>query len=303
MYKRILVPLDGSRPAEAALAYVSSLATAAEVKATILHVVERADRDCLALHEAYVERTADYLERLVRKGRQRADLTAVETKVVVGDAAEAILRWSARSGADLIIMTNQSRSGRGRWPMGGVASKVLQVSEAPVLLVRAGPSRESAAGKWPRTRLVLPLDGSELAETALPHVESLARQWSSGQASVVAVRVCEPPDLPLLAPPQVAVKWERTAQEITAECARSARAYLLTIAERLRDAGLAPSTKVLEGRPAEELLDFAGKGGHNIVVMTTHGRSGIRRWPWGGTAQRVLWGASFPVMLIRPSDE
>ncbi len=303
MYKRILVPLDGSRAAEAALAYVTSLATAADVKATILHVVDRADRDCLSLHEAYVERTADYLERLLQRARQQGAPPSVETRVVVGDAAEAILRWAARSSADLIIITRDSRSGRRRWAIGGAASKVLQVSEAPVLLVRAGTSRESASGRWPRTKLILPLDGSELAEMALPHVENLARQWSSGQVSIVAVRVCEPPDLPLLAPPQVAVRWQRTVQEITAECTRSAEAYLLTVAERLRGAGLAATTRVLEGRPAEELLHFAGKGGHNIVVMTTHGRSGIRRWPWGGTAHRVLWGAPFPVMLIRPSDE
>jgi nucleotide-binding universal stress UspA family protein len=309
VYRRILVPLDGSRPAEAALAYARSLAAATDVRVTLLHVVDKADRDCLPLHEAYVERTADYLQRMfgeMRKGAESLNQhgsPTIEPKVVVGDPAEAILRWAARGDAALIIMTNDSGSGRRRWFMGSVASRVLQMSEVPVLLVHAKGSREAAHGKWSRTKLVILLDGSELAELALPHVEKLARQWSSGHITVDLVKVCEPPVLPLLAPPQVAVKWERIVGEVMAGSRRSAEAYLDSIAKRIRESGLAATTQVLEGRPTAEILRYASKGGHSIVVMTTHGRTGIRRWPFGGTAQKVLWGASGPILLVRPPAE
>ncbi len=250
MYRTILVPLDGSRPAEAALAYANSLAGGTDVRVTLLHVVDKADGDCLPLHEAYVERIADNLERAVaetrhepkpRKRRRSQHLTA-DPKVVVGDPAESILRVAAGGDTDLIIMTNDSRSRRRRWLMGSVASKVLHGSEVPVLLVRAGGSRETVYGRWPHTKLMVLLDGSELAELSLPHVEKLARQWSSGKVAIELVKVCEPPVLPLLAPPQVAVRWERTVREVMAGCRRSAETYLESIAERIRKSGLAATT-------------------------------------------------------------
>ena len=306
MYRTILVPLDGSRLAEAALAYARSFAGGVDVRVILIHVADRGDRDCLPLHQAYVQRAAEYVEHGMQKGRRETDSRRrrkpfpVEAKVVVGDPAEAILRWASDGNADLIVMTNDGGSGRRRWLMGGVAGKVLQASNVPILLVHAGISREIAHDKWPHTTLVVILDGSELAESALPHAEEVAKLWSSGEITVSLVRVCEPLLLPLLSAPQIVVKWDRIAGEIMENSRRSAGAYLDGIGKRLRESGLTVTTQVLEGQPAEEILGYAKKSSHSIVVMTTHGRTGIRRWPFGSTAQKVLWGASVPVLLVRP---
>jgi nucleotide-binding universal stress UspA family protein len=173
----------------------------------------------------------------------------VEAKVVIGDPAEAILRWASDGNADLIVMTNDGGSGRRRWLMGGMAGKVLQASNVPILLVQAGISKEIAHDKWPHTTLVVLLDGSELVELALPHAKALARLWSSGEIIVSLVRVCEPVLLPLLAAPQIVVKWERMAREIMGNSRRSAGVYLDGIGKQVRETGLTVTAQVLEGQP------------------------------------------------------
>ncbi len=307
VYRTILVPLDGSRPAEAALAYANSLAGGTDVRVTLLHVVDKADGDCLPLHEAYVERIADNLERAVaemrhepkpRKRRRSQHLTA-DPKVVVGDPAESILRVAARGDTDLIIMTNDSRSRRRRWLMGSVASKVLHGSEVPVLLVRAGGSRETVYGKWSDTKLVVLLDGSELAEWPCHTL----RNWRDNGHPVTS-----PSSWSKYANHQFCRFLLRHRLPLDGNRLSGNHGRVQTIcqdvpgkqAERIRKSGVAVTSQVLEGPAAAEILGYASKGSHTIVVMTTHGRTGLRRWPFGGTAQKVLWGASGPVLLVRP---
>ena len=97
-------------------------------------------------------------------------------ELAIGYPAEEILRYTEENDVDLIMMASHGLSGVRRWVLGSVADKVLRASGVPVWLVRAGVTEEIAYDKWPSKTILVPLDGSELAEAVLPHAEAVAKQ-------------------------------------------------------------------------------------------------------------------------------
>ncbi len=141
-------------------------------------------------------------------------------------------------------------------------------------------------------KILLPLDGSELAECALPHMEAVARGCEA--ADVILLRVVEPLNLPgdyVISPGD----RERTEKEHRADAGK----YLAQLKSRLDGKGLSLQTEVIEGRVAEGIVDYAAGHGVDLIVMATHGRSGISRWALGSVADRVVRLASVPVLMVR----
>lgn len=145
-------------------------------------------------------------------------------------------------------------------------------------------------------KVVVPLDGSELAEGILPHVMELIR----GRDSRVYLLSVAPlvrgtvPAIMNIPPPPVNIPEEMQRVE------RELRAYLQTVAGRLESVAAGVQVHVRFGRQADEILDFAGEVGADLIAMSSHGRSGIGRWVFGSVAERVLRGVACPVLLVRP---
>ncbi len=149
--------------------------------------------------------------------------------------------------------------------------------------------------------ILVPLDGSELAETALPHAEEIARRF---QARVLLLRavvsahqvVAETatPDAPRLS---LDVAQRRQEAEVEA-----AEGYLGSISHRLVAAGLRVETQVAEGPPAAAILEYAAEAHVSLIVMSTHGRGGLRRLVFGSVADEVLRSSHLPVLLLRPQS-
>jgi len=140
------------------------------------------------------------------------------------------------------------------------------------------------------TRILVPLDGSALAESVLPTVTQLALDF---KAAIVLMRVHVPSYVPYLADtPYSLIEISRREEE---EC----RAYLEATAVRLRNRGLTVDTIVHEGNPADAILDAVSVAQADLIAMTTHGRSGVGRWLLGSVADRVVHGASVPILLTR----
>ncbi|MBI2321738.1 MAG: universal stress protein [Chloroflexi bacterium] len=144
------------------------------------------------------------------------------------------------------------------------------------------------------TRILVPLDGSKLAEVALPHAVTLAKQ---SKGTVVLLRVTQPVTA-MVMPEAAYVDWDRIQAEIEAE----ARAYLADVSARLAAEGLAVQTQLKTADPAEAIIETAKTGGADLIVMATHGRSGLGRWVLGSVADRVVRAATAPVLLIRPAE-
>lgn len=142
--------------------------------------------------------------------------------------------------------------------------------------------------------LLVPLDGSALAEAALSHAVSLATQLD---CEIVLLRVVVSP-YAIVAPDLVLAGTDPNLSELTAH----AKQYLKTIADPLQRQGLRVRTIVCEGPVAEAILDHAQALRADLIVMSTHGRGGISRWVYGSVAERVLQAAACPVLLIRAKE-
>jgi nucleotide-binding universal stress UspA family protein len=151
-------------------------------------------------------------------------------------------------------------------------------------------------------KLLVPLDGSELAECVLPHVESIAK--GCGVANVVFVRVVEPVHLPVgtgsaggeAFTEADAAKVRENEDERNKKAAKQ---YLDDIKKRSKYDGADLKTEVIMGKPAESIAEYAEKKGVGLIVIATHGRSGISRWVYGSVADRILRSACVPVLMVR----
>jgi len=305
MYKKILVPLDGSELAEMALAHVTELVGRVGLEAILLYVCPTEERSSTAVNRAYVEHAAEAFRKRWEEAQQKAGIPAgdktitVRGELAVSSPAEGILRYADENNIDLIVMATHGRSGIKRWAMGSVADKVLRASKVPVWLVRAGVSQEAISDKLPRRTMVVPLDGSKRAESVLPHVEALAKQRGTETVDIILLAVCEPTVLPSFYPDVAPIDLEADL----AICQQTNKAYLAGVERRLRDSRLTVQSKTLTGRPADMIIDFAKANPSVLIVMATHGRSGVSRWVFGSVADKVLSGASNPIFLVRSQED
>ena len=145
-------------------------------------------------------------------------------------------------------------------------------------------------------KIMVPLDGSELAECVLPHVESLAKSSPAGK--VILIRAVEPFHMPM---GEGATAFsDEDLKRIHAEDVQRAENYLKEVAGRASFGGAEVETVVINsGRVADGLAEYATKNGVDIIVLATHGRSGISRWVWGSVADRILRSACVPVVMVR----
>ena len=143
-------------------------------------------------------------------------------------------------------------------------------------------------------RILVPLDGSELARAVIPYIEELA---SKLQAEVILFQTMEPAyDIYDAGDGAVAVPYTKEEME---PLKGNAKEYLENIGSLLKEKGITTTSEVRVGKAADEIVKLADEIHADIVAMSTHGRSGISRWVFGSVADKVLRGANTPVLLVR----
>ena len=283
MFKRIIVPLDGSNGAEITLPYAVEIAASFKSEIILVTVSETGAPDKSHLYEAYLKRISS---DLVRSGIKTT------SSVLEGKPADEILKLGAREKTDLVIIAVHGASGGNPQMPGSIAGKILSGSGKPVLLVRT--KREPGAGRLIK-RILVPLDGSPMSERSLKLVEPLAAGLG---AEIVLFQAVEPvryvPGFETMVPNVVLPSDD--------EIKRSAGKYLTDIAEPLKQRGVKLSSIVVVDAPAEAIVDYSDSENIDLIAMTTHGFSGIKRWVFGSTTQKVLQAGSKPVLVI-PTDK
>lgn len=302
MYDRILVPLDGSEASEAALAFVERLPSqhlrllrveqheTMPISPFMTGIYLDWDLPTPAQTRAELESVA---ERLRKQGR------TVEVEVRTGNAAEEII--AAAADVELVVMTTHGRGAAGRVIFGSTADRVARHGTTPTLLIR---SVDEPAESVPPRRVVVPLDGSELAKRAIPEAERMARALSVpihlvraiGSEKVIATIRAE-----LAAKNSDASEESAVYERARLEPERRAMEYLTQEAEMLREGGLATDIEVLKGTPAFVLLWAIQPD--DVVVMTTHGRGGYRRWSIGSVAEKLVREGAAPILLVRETTD
>ena len=304
MFRSILVPLDGSRFAEAAIPTAVGLARLAHGHLHLLtaHIPAAAvvgmgelpvvpnelDADLKQRELAYLSETA------VKLGMVGG--APVESRQVDGPAGTAVCEEATRLGADLVVMATHGRGALGRLWLGSVADHVVRHLPVPVLLIR--PARADVAPPPDlRGEILVALDLSRHSEAVLVPVAEIAKLTGSRITLFHVVEpyyATEPGALyPMLQDP--------TVTEVRRADAES---QLQQIADRLRAQGLAASTWVVVGKNAASALITALQGHKfGLVAMTAHGAGGLRRLLLGSVADKVIRASSQPVLMLRPPDE
>jgi len=287
MYSKILVPLDGSPLAVQILPYVRLLAETDNIPVELLWVndVEIAQWPLRLGNEYLRQAAAKYLAAVKRIDSIEAD----------GKPAEEIVRRATAEPRCLIAMATHGMSGMRRWLIGSVASKVAQLAHNPMLLVRPTENADPAAAIDIKT-IFVPLDGSGLAEKALAHAVALAKRL---KLAVQLLRVYALPSDAYIVADGVIAQGAAQFREATH---KEAESYLDGKVETLRAEGLDHVIgTAIEGDAASEIIELAAKTANSLIVMSTHGRSGIGRWLLGSVAEKAIQYSRAPVLLIRAS--
>jgi nucleotide-binding universal stress UspA family protein len=313
--KTILVPLDGSALAEQVLPYVRLLAPLLGARVRLLRVVvELADEDVFAesMVAAYGVLDPHIPQERVQQAwdRQRqhaegylatmalqlhGDGLDVATEVRIGPPPEVIVETAAAEPDTLIAMATHGLSGLRRWALGSVTDKVIHASSSPVLVVRGGVE---APTDPTLTRILVPQDGSELAKQALPLATELARSAKAELLLIEAVPLlleAYPGMRPLGRPLPNAVAALHALRE-------QAQQELSELAGTLEQEQVGATPLVVTGYAAEAIVDVAAQRKADLIVMATHGYSGLRRWALGSVADKVLHTTATPLLLVRTKE-
>jgi nucleotide-binding universal stress UspA family protein len=295
MFKNILVPLDGSVFGETALHYAGALAGRTGASLTLIRTAQIpviADASG-AMNARVIAEAENYLA--ARAAELTADGFTVDTGVpFAGSPATWIAAEVGLRHADLIVMATHDRSGPNRWLHGSVAEAVVNQASVPVLLIRVegeGPIRRFGR---PRPEFVVPLDGSALAEAALPVARGLANTLG-GHLVLVGV---------IPTPGQLVIEQGGALGTYVgsdyAQLEANTDQYLNALVSHLTASGLSAEASVRKGQPAAQIGQVADEHDAAAVIMATHGRTGLARVLMGSVAGEVLHRSTSPVMLIRP---
>jgi nucleotide-binding universal stress UspA family protein len=304
MYRSLLVPLDGSQFGEHALPLARAIAcqTGATLHLVHVHVItvpisvdaipvfdEALDAQDRAREQAYLDTLA---RRLSNNGAVR-----VTTAVLDDPVAGALQTYAAAHDVDLVVMTTHGRGAFSRFWLGSVADTLVRCAPMPILLLRPRETPPDLEQMPEIKHILVPLDGSALAERILPPATALGALTN---AAFTLLHV-----IALDAVAGYAMDWPIVRSEAGTLAARRAAAqtYLDRVAERLGAQSLAVHTAVIGGQPAPAILEYAGDHAIDLIALATHGRSGAARILLGSIADKIVRGATTPVLLYRPPTE
>lgn len=274
MLKKILLAMDGSENAERALWWVTRYAGREKAQVVLFRAVDTTYLEPEFI-PSEVQDALNYLMRMETEINQ----AGVPAKVIVrqGKPAETIVKVAMEERCDLILMTTRGGSKVKRWAIGGVTEQVLRLSPIPVLPVQ---SRTRPAKNDHVRRIIVPVDGSELSEAALP--------WAKALAKLLKAR------LVLLHVYPAGARGMGSRPETTHEALRLRMVRLCAL---LKKEGLKAQFIVRSGDAADRILGFADM--NDMILTTTHGAGGFKRWIFGSVAEKLIHEARVPVLVYK----
>lgn len=300
MLHKILVPLDGSIAAETALVPAMQLGRSTGAELLLLRALETnymampmmANGYELTWPVAALENSRQEIAEYLAGARRLHDCAAchVQALEMEGDAASCIVDTADDEAVDLIVMSTHGHTGVRRVIFGSVTERVLHAAPCPVLVTRA---------KDPIRRMLITLDGSVLGESVLEPALAIAH---AVEARIILMRVNEV--IPLN-PLDMAASWDWDIPEpekrLMGERRQAAEAYLREVVGRLDLSPAEVETIVLDGSPVDRIQEFARLYNIDLLAMSTHGHTGLRRWLYGSVTAQVMRGSHCSMLVVRPA--
>ncbi|MEJ2217859.1 MAG: universal stress protein [Gemmatimonadota bacterium] len=295
-FRRVLVPLDGSRLAETVLGIATRLADACGASIILLHIIEK--NAPAAVHgERHLSDTASaeaYLADLARQlGGNERSIEWHTHEVPVGDVAASIADHALEYDVDLIVLCTHGSGGLREVIWGSIAQQALQLSRVPVLIGRA--RKDTAQEPFVPQTIMVTLDATPVAEAALPPAAGLARCLGARLRLVMVVATSS--TLSRAQSPAAALMPIATEAILDLE-EQQATDYLERLADTLRSAGIGAVAEVRRGSPVGELAQDTGEHRDGLVVSATHGRAGLQAIWTSSVAGGLLKRTRAPVLLI-----
>lgn len=301
MFDRILIPLDGSPRAELILGQVARILRRKDAEVLLLRVVDVPQPSRLepARRIAYDdvrarERTQAYEYIHALAARMSDQGIRARGCIAEGPAASTIVDLAVKEEATLLAMSTHGRTGIARWFLGSVAEKIVRASPVPMLLVRSfrptplGDLQPATVAELPFRKILVPTDGSAAAETAVEPAGKFAQMFD---AKLVVLHAEPPVVIPGYGEMGIPAVFPPTPSE--------SDPVTKGAADRFRGLGLTVLRRTVTGDAAGVILDQSHSDGVDLIVMATHGRSGMSRWMLGSVAERVLRHAEVPLLLSR----
>lgn len=312
MYRSILVPLDGSSFSEHALPIAGEIALRSGARLHLVHVHTLSPSPISIEGQPVINENLASLSRehertyLARIKHQLASVIGPQLKLtfeVLDRSLESIVNeplavflasYVLTTDVDLVVMTTHGRSGLAHFWLGSVADTLVRLNSIPSLLLRPTDSATDYAQPPTLKKILIPLDGSSLAEQIVEPALALGELM---QAEYTLLRVVKPTNFASFsASPQI----DRLDIETNREMETEATNYLSRVAQRLQSAKHQIGTQVrFAQNPANAILEEAQNHGIDLIALATHGRSGWVRFTLGSVADKVLRGARIPVLMYR----
>ncbi|MFO8035036.1 MAG: universal stress protein [Anaerolineales bacterium] len=296
MVNHILVPLDGSPLAECVLPHTVAMAQTTGAKVTLLQALEHSGDpietravDPLNWHMLKSE-AVSYLNE-VRSRLEEIDLQTDQV-IVEGKAAERIIDYAHQANVDLLILSSHGKSGLSKWNISNVVQKVLLGAYTPTLIVRAfQPVVEGLAG-LSYDRLLVPLDGSQRAESVLPWARQMA---DFHESKLLLTHVVSKPEVPRRVP--LTEEESTLVNRLTELNKMHGEQYLKNVKTRF-------SSEVetfirVNHNTAAALHEIVAEEDVDLVLLTAHGYSGEVKWPYGGVVLNFIAYGTTPLLIFQ----
>lgn len=302
MYQTIMVPLDGSRYAEAAVPLARAIAerAGAELHLVMAHhsVVPGGIPEGFSV---YAEKSREVEQEYLKGAPHRlvpGEIVRTSTTFLDGPVAEALTNFATDRQPDLVVMTTHGRGAFSRFWVGSVADQLIRSLPMPMLLVRPDPDDTSAGPAPVPERIAVAVDRSGFGEAV---IEPAAELGSLFGAELMLLHIVHHP-MPIAEPPvPYLVGFD---EGLSKELESQAETYLGALAGALREDGLPVVTKIAAGGDtASSILGLVEEAEAGMIALATHGESGVRRLLLGSVADKVMRGASVPVLMCRPKSE
>jgi nucleotide-binding universal stress UspA family protein len=296
-FRRIAVCVDGSEMGDTVVRHAAVLAAAFGAPLTILRVLETASNGDTTppdpLDWGIRQREARaYLDRLVSLARHR-DID-VRAELIQGRAAEQICSWALQHGADLTVLASHGKHGRSEWELSSTARKLVDGVPGSLLLIPADGDRRDVSTVRYR-RIMVPLDGSARAESALPIATRLA---IAHEADLLIAHVTPAPELTKVGP--LTAQDLDLEQRVIARNERVARSYLDQVRARVSEAGIAARTIISRSGDARtRLARLVRREGVDLIILSAYGRRGPRDTSCGSVAAHLLTHVAAPLLVLR----
>lgn len=296
MYDAVLVPTDGSPEAEYAAHYAVALAGTTGATVHVLSVVDESlyPRGSVLSDDLVQESLEAAREEAGEAVDRVAEMAAPETNVVTevrrGVPAETIRSYAADHDVDIVVMGTHGRTGLKRYFIGSVAEEVVRTADAPVLTVRRQTEEPAATDV---SRVLVPTDGSDASMAAVDHAIDVAATYDATLHTLYVVD-----QRALAAYYDTGPMIGDLIDNLTSVGENATEA----VRERASEREVAVETTVLQGIPPAAIDEYVEENEIDLVVMGTHGRTGVERYLLGSVTERVVRTSEVPVLTVRPAE-